>query len=808
MLSNLRRKLSGGKGETTDTDTDPNTESKDEREQTSIPKTPKLPPKTFLKSPSQHATSNPSRGRLSSGGLLRKLPSPWKRKGSGRARERQPFRGLERGTPDAVGSRIDESGSGSSSGSSLEEDEDSFASDIGEKDVYRAKLRAFYSTFNPEKISDVEYLLRKYNGNEDLLFTRLHRKYNVSEEMAKDIYSGIQDTADSISCEKAGTVTGGREEETGESLVVEQLALKMDGNVQIGISYAEGANPAIISLDPFGAEDLPRVLKVLFAKPRSQKLFGQLSHEQVFGVLEDLIAKVTSGPTEMSELACMDEPKLVHLKPTYRIRDVSETKHEWQERVKTLDRCIFELVDTERAYAHDLEVIFNLVLRPILDGQQGIRPSRASKSVLSEFFDNWQNLADFHREFYAQMRETCLRSVQTDLDKGEKGYGSSEEIFPGLLLPTALEPCMDVLDKFGAAVSTYKMYSARYAAGLKAYVQEHQTNKKLQKFLMDNCVGVLRGSSLETYLIKPIQRVCKYPLLLSAICKNLPAEMQITTEARRRVVQVGKRINSIVKSIDNAREDAERIAKLTSIQDKLRWGVEERQFSLVEERREFLLMDTVNVLFQGEEEETGRYNKRLAILCNDLLLLTVARKSWLNPGFKVYDVFDALPIKGVGISDLPREDCEQALGTTCGVELMFSYTWAPDKEHCILGFDSADQHQSWVKNLEASAAFNGSNNRGAEASTVLIELEKLAKSGALNNTESGFVRQMARAKRCVTGAFGKIHEQSALTIQCSFRGFLGRKKAKAKREEHLQKKAAVVTIQKAFRKYTRKRVKK
>lgn len=43
----------------------------------------------------------------------------------------------------------------------------------------RNRLVAFYEKHNPEKINEVDALVKKYEGNEELLFTRLHRKYNA-----------------------------------------------------------------------------------------------------------------------------------------------------------------------------------------------------------------------------------------------------------------------------------------------------------------------------------------------------------------------------------------------------------------------------------------------------------------------------------------------------------------------------------------------------------------------------------------------------------------------------------------------------
>lgn len=43
---------------------------------------------------------------------------------------------------------------------------------------FSQRLVAFYTKHNPTKLDQVDALLVKYRGNEDLLFTRLHRKYD------------------------------------------------------------------------------------------------------------------------------------------------------------------------------------------------------------------------------------------------------------------------------------------------------------------------------------------------------------------------------------------------------------------------------------------------------------------------------------------------------------------------------------------------------------------------------------------------------------------------------------------------------
>lgn len=44
---------------------------------------------------------------------------------------------------------------------------------------FRKRLTAFYTKHNPEKLHEVDDLVKKYEANEELLFQRLHRKYNA-----------------------------------------------------------------------------------------------------------------------------------------------------------------------------------------------------------------------------------------------------------------------------------------------------------------------------------------------------------------------------------------------------------------------------------------------------------------------------------------------------------------------------------------------------------------------------------------------------------------------------------------------------
>ncbi|KAJ0411191.1 hypothetical protein ATCC90586_008907 [Pythium insidiosum] len=59
------------------------------------------------------------------------------------------------------------------------------------------RLVAFYTKHNPEKLPDVDRILAKYQNNEELLFTRLHRKYSVLS------HTRAEDAVDEVGADEA-----------------------------------------------------------------------------------------------------------------------------------------------------------------------------------------------------------------------------------------------------------------------------------------------------------------------------------------------------------------------------------------------------------------------------------------------------------------------------------------------------------------------------------------------------------------------------------------------------------------------------
>ncbi len=115
-----------------------------------------------------------------------------------------------------------------------------------------------------------------------------------------------------------------------------------------------------------------------------------------------------------------------------------------------------------------------------------------------------------------------------------------------------------------------------------------------------------KGLSLPAFLIMPVQRMCRYPLLLDAILKNFnkdEVERSTTNELKQALV-------GILSDINVSRKGAEDKEKLLEIQDN------------IEGPRPTIASSSRTIIRMGEIKLEGEVNAVFQIvLCNDVLLL-------------------------------------------------------------------------------------------------------------------------------------------------------------------------------------------
>ncbi|KAK9695657.1 RhoGEF domain [Popillia japonica] len=194
-----------------------------------------------------------------------------------------------------------------------------------------------------------------------------------------------------------------------------------------------------------------------------------------------------------------------------------------------LRKVILELVDTERAYVKHLNNLLENYLEPLK------KETFLSNAEINALFGNIQEIVTFQRQFLQNLEESL--ELEPEFHKFE---------YPGQF--------KNVLFSIGSAflyyVNHFKLYSSFCASHSKAQKVLHpnEGNQALQEFLAARNPRQQHSSTLESYLIKPIQRILKYPLLLQQL-RNLTDpncdEHQHLVEALKGMEKVAEHINEM-----------------------------------------------------------------------------------------------------------------------------------------------------------------------------------------------------------------------------------------------------------------------
>mmetsp|Transcript_12930 Transcript_12930/g.16170 ORF Transcript_12930/g.16170 Transcript_12930/m.16170 type:complete len:549 (-) Transcript_12930:69-1715(-) len=210
-------------------------------------------------------------------------------------------------------------------------------------------------------------------------------------------------------------------------------------------------------------------------------------------------------------------PEDTSLDPTIRLRNMT----------------INEIVSTERDFKVDLETIVQVFYEPlvstnIIDAQQ-----------CSSIFSNIAVIYDICKTTLSQLEKTI------HLPEGPK-----------------------ISNCFSELINYHKMYSDycnNHSNSVSLTTALMKKNSAFRQFIEEAqnqpCCG---GLQFVSYLIKPVQRICKYPLLLRELMKHEP-----DVNEKNALSVVLENISDVVNSINETKRAAENMNKIVQITKKL-----------------------------------------------------------------------------------------------------------------------------------------------------------------------------------------------------------------------------------------------
>ncbi|XP_030574390.1 pleckstrin homology domain-containing family G member 3-like isoform X2 [Archocentrus centrarchus] len=263
-----------------------------------------------------------------------------------------------------------------------------------------------------------------------------------------------------------------------------------------------------------------------------------------------------------------------------------------------VDRVVMEIMETERMYVKDLRSIVEDYLAHIIDvGNLPIRPDQ-----VCALFGNIEDIYEFNRELLQS-----LSMCEND--------------------PVAIAQCFVNKSEY---FEIYTQYCTNYPNSVAA-LTDCMRSKTLAKFFRDRQAALKRSLPLGSYLLKPVQRILKYHLLLQEIAKHFDPDeegYEVIQEAIDTMTGVAWYINDMKRK----HEHAVRVQEIQSL--LINWkGADLTTFGelVLEGTFHVLRAKNTRTLFLFEKmllitkKRGEHYVYKNHILCSTLMLLDSAK---------------------------------------------------------------------------------------------------------------------------------------------------------------------------------------
>eukprot|EP01122_Echinamoeba_exundans_P007650 TRINITY_DN2399_c0_g1_i1.p1 TRINITY_DN2399_c0_g1~~TRINITY_DN2399_c0_g1_i1.p1 ORF type:complete len:704 (-),score=122.41 TRINITY_DN2399_c0_g1_i1:6-2117(-) len=254
-------------------------------------------------------------------------------------------------------------------------------------------------------------------------------------------------------------------------------------------------------------------------------------------------------------------------------------KREKQERMRTT--AATEIFTTEKGYVTSLQVLMGLYMHPLMIAI-GTPNEILTKQEFNEVFPNVELIINLNKEL--------LRMVQERIDQWH--------------------PHQKIGDIFLKLAAFFKMYSAYCEDYEKAITRAKQLQREKPRFdtflkKADSMKNINDGLDLASFLIKPIQRLPRYILLLDALLKYTPEEHP----DRVSLTDALSKLQTVTSHVNEAMRNAARMEQLVAIEN--RFGM---TLNLIQPDRRFI-----------REGKLGKITSRMVVrptyfLFNDILV--------------------------------------------------------------------------------------------------------------------------------------------------------------------------------------------
>eukprot|EP01125_Pyxidicula_operculata_P006782 TRINITY_DN2329_c0_g1_i2.p1 TRINITY_DN2329_c0_g1~~TRINITY_DN2329_c0_g1_i2.p1 ORF type:complete len:542 (+),score=169.19 TRINITY_DN2329_c0_g1_i2:146-1771(+) len=340
-----------------------------------------------------------------------------------------------------------------------------------------------------------------------------------------------------------------------------------------------------------------------------------------------------------------------------------------------------EIWETERVYVDDLDLIIQVYKVPLKES--GIISEEQEKTL----FANVQEIENLNRSKVLAPLEKTFKEIE------EKG-GDMSTAQLGV-----------IFSELSEHLKQYTEYCTNQPKALAMLDELDKGNPQFSEFnknLTENNAAV-RGLTLLSYIIKPVQRLCKYPLLLRELINQTDSsldEHKSLSEAMSKLLETVDYVNVMQRKAEEvAAQKNEQIANLVATIE----GIEE--LDLVGDPNRVIVMtgDAQRYLIKKK-----KFKARKIILFNNLVIITSPKKKLKQDKKKGVNIESKLDwhskIADVTVVDLADNDeipnmknCFELKSRKISLSSSSSST---TDESVILTCEALNVKRDWIKHIK------------------------------------------------------------------------------------------------------------
>ncbi|ORX58529.1 hypothetical protein BCR36DRAFT_343877 [Piromyces finnis] len=272
---------------------------------------------------------------------------------------------------------------------------------------------------------------------------------------------------------------------------------------------------------------------------------------------------------------------------------------------------IYELFATEADYCRDLNVIINCLMENI-----------SKSKLLSEKEFNW---------LFSNVKDLVV--VNKEFNDNLVSLKENDPVIPEI---------GNEFLKIAEKLKTYKEYCSNYPSALsllRELNQKPEIKNLLTKLSTEN--AECRGLSLESFLIKPVQRICKYPLMIKELLKYTSKDSKDHPILENSLTVI-ENVIAYVNEGTKALEEKERLSGLQA-------RIELSEFPDLQ-----LKLADKHMIKEGNVQRliNSKAKDRHMLLFNDCLLIC---KDWTASYKYKYQLEEFLPINSIILKNEIKE---------------------------------------------------------------------------------------------------------------------------------------------------------